>query len=356
MPVEAGPDAGVPQQVRFCQSPDGLRLAYAQHGSGDPLVIASCWLSHLDHDWHSPVWRHFLEALGGVARVTRYDERGFGLSDWNVEDLSYEARLRDLETLVDSAGLERFALMGMSGGAPVALGYAAAHPDRVSRVVLYGAIGAGCFGETDDDDAEEAFLAMTRAGWARPDSLFRRVFTSVFIPDATEEQMVWLDELQRLSTSTDVAVRSRIARRATDVTHLLPSIQAPTLVLHARGDQAAQFAWGRRLAAEIPDARLVPLESRNHILLEDEPAWRVFVDEVRRFLAPEAHARTVRFSSREREVVALAAQGLGNADIAAELVLSSRTVERHLQNVYARMGASGPTARAAAVAAYLSHR
>lgn len=273
------------QEVRFCRTSDGARLAWARHGSGPPLVLVSCWLSHLQHDWHSPVWRHFLDELGKVATVIRYDERGFGLSDWDVSDFSYEARLRDLETLIGHIGLDHFSVMGMSGGAPVAIGYAADHPDRVERLVLYGALAAGCFGDTADDEAEEAFLAMTRAGWARPDSLFRRVFTSVFIPDATEEQMAWLDELQRMSTSTENAVASRIARRRVDVQALLPHITAPTLVVHARGDQAATFEWGPLLSSQIPDARLVALESNNHILLADEPAFARFVDAVNRFVA-----------------------------------------------------------------------
>lgn len=346
------------QELRFCRSPDGARLAYARHGSGPPLVIASCWLSHLEFDWQSPVWRHFLDALGSIATVIRYDERGFGLSDWEVDDFSYDARLGDLETLVEHLGLETFALMGMSGGAPVALGYAAAHPGRISRLVLYGAIGAGCFGHTGDDAAEEAFLAMTRAGWAQPDSLFRRVFTNVFIPDATEEQMVWLDELQRMSTSTENAVASRVARRRVDVVDVLPSVVAPTLVLHARGDRAAGFHWGRELSARIPGARLVPLDSRNHILLADEPAWRVFMAEVGTFLgaAGTAAADDHELSPREREIVSLAAEGLDNQQIAGRLTLSVRTVERHLQNVYLKLGLSGRTARTAAVARFLAAR
>lgn len=348
----------VAQEVRFCRTDDGVRLAWARHGSGPPLLIASCWLSHLQHDWHSPVWRHFLEYLGTIATVYRYDERGFGLSDWDVEDLSYAARLRDLETLVDHIGLDHFSMLGMSGGAPVGLGYAADHPDRVDRLVLYGALAGGCFGGTEDVAVETAFEAMIRAGWARPDHLFRRVFTSVFIPDATEEQMSWLDELQRMSTSTDNAVASRIERRKVDVRDRLPRIAAPTLVLHARGDQASTFGWGPLLSSEIPDARLVALESNNHILLEDEPAWTVLQDEVAAFLSPGgSRADVSSLTEREREILTLAAEGLGNHEIAVRLTLSVRTVERHFHNVYLKLGLSGGSARAAAVATLLSgHR
>jgi len=195
---------------------------------------------------------------------------------------------------------------------------------------------------------------MIRAGWARPDPTFRRVFTNSFIPDATEEQMRWMDELQRTSTSTENAVGSRIARRHDDVSDLLPEISAPTLVLHANGDRVAP-GWGPRLAAAIPDARLVMLESRNHVLLADEPAWQVFRREVADFLAADRVVPpTSHLSDREREILLLAAEGLDNAAIAERLTLSVRTVERHFQNVYLKLGLSGRTARAAAVARVLS--
>lgn len=343
----------VAQDVRFCRADDGVRLAWARHGSGPPLLIVSCWLSHLQHDWHSPVWRHFLDELGAMATVIRYDERGFGLSDWDVTDFSLPRRVTDLETLVDATGLDRFAVLGMSGGAPVALAYAHAHPERVTRVVLYGGMARGGLQQADEA-AEEAFLAMIRAGWARPDPVFRRVFTNAFIPDATEQQMQWMDELQRTSTNTENAVCSRVARHQVDVTALLPGITAPTLVLHAQGDRVAPD-WGPRLAAEIPDARLVMLDSRNHVLLADEPAWAVFRREVADFLADDRAAPPVtHLSEREREILLLAAEGLDNVEIADRLTLSVRTVERHFQNVYLKLGLSGRTARAAAVARVLA--
>ncbi|MGH2402604.1 MAG: alpha/beta fold hydrolase [Candidatus Limnocylindria bacterium] len=360
-PMAHSPDAA-PQTIRFCRGHDGVRLAYAMHGSGPPLVVVSCWLSHLQHDWQSPVWRHFLDGLGSVSTLIRYDERGFGLSDWTVTDFSLDARLRDLEAIIASLGFERFSLLGMSGGAPVALAYAAAHPDRVSRLVLYGAtaIGRGDHGPEATAN-EEAFQAMIRAGWARRDPLFRRVFTNIFIPGATEERMGWFDELQRMSTSTENSVTSRIARNAVDVRDRLGHITAPALVLHALGDRAVPFDLGRDLAARIPNARLVPMDSGNHILLADEPAWQLFMAEVREFMRPESASagsgdvrdRIGELSSREREVLRLAADGHDNAEIAAALVLSVRTVERHLSNAYLKLGMSGRTARTAAVASLL---
>ena len=343
-----------------------MRLAYARHGSGPPLLINTCWLSHLEYDWQSPVWRHYLAELGEHVSVVRYDERGFGMSDWDIEDFSLEARFADLERVVEAAGLERFALMGLSGGAPVAIKYAAAHPGRVTRLVLHGATMVGCFGEPTDDAAEEAFLASIRAGWARPDSLFRRLFTNLFIPEATEEQAGWLDELQRMSTSTKNAIAGRVARSRIDVTAEVSQIRADTLILHARGDRAAPYRWARELAARVSTGRLVGLDSVNHILLSDEPAWPVFRDEVCAFLAadrslPDSPATTpggagTVLSPREQEVLAEAAAGFGNVEIGGRLGLSTRTVERHLQNAYLKFGVSGKTARAAAVAKYLTSR
>src|SRR6476659_7429240 len=180
---------GADQEIRFCSSADGTRLAFAVHGSGPPLVVASCWLSHLQHDWQSPVWRHFLDELGAIATVVRYDERGFGLSDWQVDDFSLEARLGDLEAVLEATGFERFALLGMSGGSAVALAYAAAHPERVTRLVLYGTVcGVPPTFSADALAEEETYRSMIRVGWAKEDPVFRRVFTKRFSPDATAEQ------------------------------------------------------------------------------------------------------------------------------------------------------------------------
>jgi len=350
------------QEVRFCRAPDGVRLAHAAHGSGPPVVVVSCWLSHLQHDWESPVWRHFLDDLGAFTTLIRYDERGFGMSDWNVTDFSLDARLADLEAIVDSLGLERFALMGMSGGSPVAMAYAAEHPDRVSRLMLYGTTGGRRLPRSEEQLAEEeAYRSLIKVGWAREDPRFRRVFTSTFIPDATEEQMRWFDNLQRMSTSTENMINSRIGRQAVDIADRLPRITAPTLILQAVGDQATVFENAPSVASLIADAQLVALDSRNHILLADEPAWPVFVDAVRRFMEPDRETSSAsggtreQLSAREVDVLRLAADGRTNDEIAAALSLSVRTVERHLSNVYAKRGITGRAARAAAVADFLRH-
>ncbi|HEV8546176.1 MAG TPA: alpha/beta fold hydrolase [Candidatus Limnocylindrales bacterium] len=353
------------QQIGFCRAADGTRLAYAVHGSGPPLVVVSCWLSHLQHDWQSPVWRHFLDQLGDIATVIRYDERGFGMSDWKVDDFSIEARLADLEAVLAASGFDRFALLGMSGGSAVAMAYAIAYPERVSRLILYGTVCGEPLMRTPDETAvEETYRSMIRVGWAKDDPEFRRVFTTRFIPDATEEQMRWFDDLQRMSTSPANAVASRIARQQVDIADELHRITTPTIVLQAVGDRSTTFDNGVRVSAEIPGARLVPLESRNHILLGDEPAWRIFIDEVTTFLEPDrrAHAAntpgraTEPLSRRERDVLRLVADGRTNEEIADALTLSVRTVERHLSNVYGKLGLGGRAARAAAVAEYLRHQ
>ncbi len=368
MPLRRGAPAP-PQEIRFCRAPDGVRIAYAVHGTGPPLVISTCWLSHLQFDWESPVWRHFLEDLGRFCTVVRFDERGHGLSDWDVSDHSLEARIGDLTAVVEDAGYERFALMAMAQGGPVAIRYAAAHPERVTRLLFYGSYADPRLGMTAEDaELQDTFEQMIKVGWARPDSTFRRVFTSLMIPGATEEQMCWLDELQRVSVSATNAYLARRQRLQQGAEDYVAELDVPTLVLHSTGDQMNEFHLGRHLASAIPGARLVALDSRNHILLADEPAWPAFVHEVEEFLQPDRRAAGAgseaepagraslreSLSARELEVLALAALGQDNEDIARELVLSVRTVERHLQNVYVKLDVQGKSARTAAVARLLT--
>ncbi len=351
------------QDIRFARSADGVGIAYAVHGSGPPLLIDACWLSHLQFDWQSPVWRHYLVELGRIATVIRYDERGHGLSDRGVTDHSLEARVADLEAVADDVGLERFALLAMAQGGPVAIEYAARHPERLTRLAFYGSY-AGALTDATPEQLElyAAFEMMIKVGWGRPTSEFRRVFTSMMIPGGTEEQMRWIDDLQRVAVDADTAVLARSQRQVTDSSGRLADLDLPTLVLHSRGDQMSEFQHSRHLAANIRGARLVALESENHIVLEDEPAWPVFLRELTDFLTadrkPElSHAVddvAAMLSPRELDILHRAAQGLDNDAIASELVLSVRTVERHLQNAYAKLGLRGRTARTAAVARLIS--
>jgi pimeloyl-ACP methyl ester carboxylesterase/DNA-binding winged helix-turn-helix (wHTH) protein len=285
--TEPPADASFGQRIRFCTAPDGVRIAYATSGSGPPLVKPANWLTHLEFDWESPVWSPWLRELSRGHTLIRYDERGSGLSDRDVAELSFDAWVRDLETIADELALERFPLLGISQGCAVAVAYAAAHPERVSRLVLYGGYVRGRFRRKQTpEQLAEAKLVMQALplGWGRDNPAFRQFFATIFLPEGTPEQHRWFGELQRTTTSPETAVRLRTAAGEIDVSGLAPRVRAPTLVLHATGDAAVPFNEGRELAALVPGARFVPLDSRNHILLEDEPAWARFVQEVRSFL------------------------------------------------------------------------
>jgi pimeloyl-ACP methyl ester carboxylesterase/DNA-binding CsgD family transcriptional regulator len=302
------------------------------------------------------VWRHWVRELSRGRTLVRYDERGCGLSDREFDGVpSLETYVGDLGAVVDAAGLERFALLALSGGGPTAIAYAARHPERVTHLVLYGTWARGR-NLRDAGEAEEGRVLgeLIRVGWGGTVPAFRQVFSSIYIPSAGEEQKRWYDELQQVSSSGETAARLWRSRSDTDVTAVARRVGQPALVLHARHDRAVPYAEGRLLASLLPDARFVTLESDNHVLQEDEPAWATFLAEVRAFLgaaAPPA-ADLDELSEREREVLALVAAGLSNDEIAERLYLSARTVERHLSNVYAKLRLSGKSARAAAAARF----
>jgi class 3 adenylate cyclase/pimeloyl-ACP methyl ester carboxylesterase len=275
------------QDIRICLAPDGVQIAYAAVGAGPPLVKAPNWMNHLEYDWESPVWRHFMLELAREHRLIRFDQRGNGLSDWEVDDISFEAFVRDLETVVEATGLETFPLLGISQGVSISIAYAVRNPERVTGLVLYGGYARGRRQRGSKVEAEQAdaFITLIRHGWGQDNPSFRQLFTSAFMPEATPDQMTWFNELQRVSTSPEVAARIRDANEDVDISELLPQVRAPTLVLHCREDGVVPFDEGRRMAALIPNARFVPLEGRNHLILEDEPAWSRFQSEVRAFLA-----------------------------------------------------------------------
>lgn len=278
------------QEIQFTTAADGTRIAYATVGDGPPLVKAANWLNHLEYDWESPIWKHFFAAMVADRRLIRYDARGNGLSDWEVKDFSFEAFVGDLERVIDASGVERFALLGISQGCPVSIAYAVRHPERVTHLILYGGYARGWL-KLDlpgIDRQMEALETLMRQGWGRKNPAFRQLFTTAFIPDAPPELMQWFNELQRRSASPDNAANILRSVITFDVDHLLPRVQVPTLVLHCRGDAVQPFDEGRRLAAGIPGARFVALEGNNHLLLEDEPAWTRFLDEVRVFLGAES--------------------------------------------------------------------
>jgi class 3 adenylate cyclase/pimeloyl-ACP methyl ester carboxylesterase len=279
------------QTIRYCQTNDGIQLAYSRTGRGFPLVKTGHWMTHIEFDFESPVWRQFYRELSRDNTFYRYDARGNGLSDRELTDISFEHFVDDLEAVVDAAGIDRFALLGISQGCAVSVAYAVRHPERVSHLILLGgfAVGWKKRARTDmEKEAYEAMLTLMRLGWGQENPAFRQMFTSQFIPGATKEQADWFNELQRVSTSPADAVRNLIANGEVDVTSLLPKVKAPTLVMHARHDARVPFESGRRLAAGIPGARFVPLESRNHIMLEGEPALAVFLSELRAFIGRKA--------------------------------------------------------------------
>ena len=273
-------------EIHFCTAVDGVRIAHAEVGQGPPLVKAGNWLNHLEFDWQSPVWSPFLHAIAADHRLVRYDARGNGLSDWDVDDISLDAFVRDLECVIDAAGVDKFALLGISQGCAVSIAYTVRHPERVTRLVLYGGFARGRRkrGSQQDIEGSDAVETLMRQGWGQENPAFRQMFTSLFIPGGTAKQMQWFNELQRKTTSSENAVRLRRAVDEIDIVDLLPQIKAPTLVLHCRNDAVQPFDEGRKLAAGIPGARFVALEGHNHLVLESDPAWSRLLHEIRSFL------------------------------------------------------------------------
>ena len=284
--VAATRESAPRQDIRFSLAVDGVRIAWASIGNGPPLVKASNWLTHLDYDWESPIWRHWWSELSDHHRVIRYDERGNGMSQRDVSEVSFDTWVRDLETVVDAAKLDRFTLLGISRGGAIAVAYAAKHPERVNKLILYGAypMGLNHYGTARELEERRALVSLTRLGWGVHNPTFCRMFTQRFIPNGTPVHENWIDDLQRMSTSAENAARLLETAANIDVRRLLQKIQLPTLVMHCDCDQVVSSEHGRRMAAEIPDARYVSLPSANHLLLAEEPAWRIFVREVGAFL------------------------------------------------------------------------
>jgi DNA-binding winged helix-turn-helix (wHTH) protein/pimeloyl-ACP methyl ester carboxylesterase len=274
------------QEVHFCTAPDGAQIAYSTVGEGLPLLKTANWLNHLEYDWESPVFSPLLRAIAAEHRLIRYDARGSGLSDWNVQDLSFEAFVRDLETVVEAAGIKRFALLGISQGCAISIAYAVRHPERVSHLVLYGGFARGrrMRGLPEETANSAAMVQLMRQGWGQENPAFRQMFTSLFIPGGTPEQMQWWNDLQRITASPENAVRFREIVDSIEVSDLLPRVKTPTLVLHCRGDAVQPFDEGRRLAAGIAGASFIALEGRNHVPLKGEPAWDRLVAEIRDFI------------------------------------------------------------------------
>jgi pimeloyl-ACP methyl ester carboxylesterase/DNA-binding CsgD family transcriptional regulator len=334
------------QRIRYLRTTDGVRVAWAEAGAGPVLVKAANWLTHLEYEWESPVWRHWIRFFSDHFRLVRYDERGCGMTDFKVGDLSLERWVEDLEAVVAAAEpQEPFALLGISQGGPICVAYAVRHPERVSHLVLYGAYARGVF-RRDDADRESFYRAMidlVRLEWGSDNPTFRQVFTSRFIPGGTDEQLGWFNDLCRKTLKPEIAARLLESRATLDVTTLLGAVRTPTLVLHARGDVVAPIAEGHILAAGIPNSQVVELDSQNHILLAHEPAWDRFCEAVLEFtgVSVPASGEDPAFTSlspREREVLTLIREGLGNAQIAERLSISEKTVRNHVSNLFDKLG------------------
>jgi pimeloyl-ACP methyl ester carboxylesterase len=282
-----------PQRTYFCKAVDGARLAYATFGHGAPIVKVANWLSHLELDWDSPVWTPWLELLGRDRCLVRYDARGNGLSDWSPPSLSFEAFVSDLGAVFDAAGVERAPLLGISQGAAIAAAYAARHPERVSALVLIGGCARGwrVKGHAKLVEFFEALTVLMRQGWGLEHPAFRQVFTTGFFPEGPQHYADWFNELQRQTTTPENAARLMSCSGDVDVRDELPRVKVPTLVLHARGDLVLPIKDGIELASGIAGARFVPLDSKNHILHPDEPAWGRFVAELESFLAETAQSQ-----------------------------------------------------------------
>lgn len=336
------------QEIHFCKASDGVRIGYALVGDGPPLVKTANYLTHLEHDWNGPVWRHWLRKLAENQTLIRYDERGCGLSDRDVSDFSLEAWVRDLEAVVEAAGLDKFPLLGISQGASVSVAYAVKHPEKVTRLVLYGGYARGRFNRdlTPAQRKEaETMIDIIRIGWGQDNPAFRQLFTTQLLPEGSNEQMSCLNELARISATPEKAATMERSFYKIDVSGLAPQVKVPTLVLHARNDAAIPFEEGRHLASLIPGARFVPLDSKNHILLEDEPAWHRFLAEVHSFLGNSTSDSGSgkpgevfpELTPREREVLELIARGFENKEIAEELFISNKTVRNHITHIFSKL-------------------
>jgi pimeloyl-ACP methyl ester carboxylesterase/DNA-binding winged helix-turn-helix (wHTH) protein len=289
-PAAASTSSTSVQKVRYCHAPDGTRIAFAVSGNGPPLVRAGHWLTHLEHDWRSPIWRPLLNELGKSHTVIRYDQRGNGLSERDVDDLSLDAFVADLETVVDAAGLDRFAIYATSQGVPVTIEYAARHPERLSGIILHGGFYKGRLLRSEADrEQAEAYLSLMRHGWGAEGSQFLQAFASIYVPDGTPEQLGSLVELQKITATAEMATRLRRAFDSFDVSDRLPRIETPTLVIHSRNDGVHPVQQSLDMAASLPNAELVVLESRNHGLLQHDTVWSEFFDALRRFLSSAAN-------------------------------------------------------------------
>lgn len=337
------------QTIQFARTPDKVRLAYGISGSGPILVKCANWLNHLEFDWESPVWKHWFDFLSTHFTLIRYDERGCGMSDWQCAENSFEKWVEDLEVVVAANELDRFPLLGISQGAAVAIEYTVRHPEKVSHLILFGGYARGRNNRGDDVQLKKNLLlqSIIENGWEDQNPAFRQVFASLFVPNGSHEHQQWFAELCRKTASTENALRLEANCADINVDAMLPLIEVPTLVIHAKDDAVVLLEEGKHLAAEIPNAQFVLLDSENHLLLSDEPAWRHMCDEILHFLdipaqagQPDEAGLLEALTSKEKEILALLSDGLSNGAIAEKVFSSEKTIRNHLTRIYDKLGVS----------------
>jgi pimeloyl-ACP methyl ester carboxylesterase len=336
------------QQIRFCTSRDGTRIAYATSGSGSPLVWTPNLFHHLVLDWDGPVWSPWLSLLAARHTLIRYDLRGCGLSDRDGVEFSFEKLVEDLEAVIEAAGLKRFDIFGIAAAAAIGVTYAVRHPERVRNLVLYASfVRNKLAGNSTPREVEEAQarIKVMELGWPDDTPAYGRFYQSLHIPDASAEQFQSFAELVRGTTSLANAVALLQVFFRIDVQEILPKVHCPALVLHCRGDSITPFEQGRSVARFIPGARFVPIQSRNHVLLATESAWQQFVEALDDFLpaAPASPARIGgtpldELTAREHEVLELVAQGLDNDTIGKRLHISKHTARNHVFAILSKLG------------------
>lgn len=327
------------QHIRFATAADGAKIAFAESGDGPPLLRAGHWMTHLEWDARLPLWQPLLQALSAQNRLVRYDLRGCGLSDRNAGAATLDAVVSDLEAVADAAGLDRFALLGMSLGGAASIVYAARHPQRVTRLVLIGALARGALVRdpgAEQREVHEAMLRLVRAGWGRDNPAFRQLFTTQFFPGATREQAEGFNEMQRVSCTPERAEELVRMSSGIDVSAALPEVRSPALVLHCRGDARVPFEEGRYIAARLPDASFEPLESINHVPLPGEPAFGHALERIASFLAGDT-GRLPGLNPRDAQLAELLALGLDNAQIAARLALAEKTVRNNVSALFRKL-------------------
>lgn len=334
------------QKINFCTSKDGVCIAYATAGRGPPLMRVGGWMTHIEHDWGSPIWKHWIRELTREHTLARFDMRGSGLSDHEVTAQGVEVWLQDLEAVANALGWRRFPLLGICQGGPVAAAYAARHPERVSRLIVFNGYAHG--GYTSDIPTSKAAEAralesMIEVGWGRRHGAFREVFARLMAPLESGDQVAWWAELQRITTDPGMAVRLWHAFHTVDIRPELDKVRAPTLVAHVEGDQMVPFEMGRALAAGISNARFLPLQGKNHILQQDDPGWPDFVAAFRGFLTGQSSDQLAPSSEfqlltdRERSVLQEIAKGLSNPMIAEQLSISPKTTRNHVSNICSKL-------------------